>query len=470
MTLTYRLYAALANGAAPFAYRNVARKLAAAGVAPERIAERIGRATQPRPSGTLLWCHAASVGECLSALTLINGLLRDNPTLEVLLTSGTATSAEVLRNQMPARCRHQFAPLDSRRALRRFLAHWRPDMAIFVESELWPQMLLRTRALGIPMALLNARLSKSSLKSWGKLPDTARLILSCFDMIHAQDLATETGLRALAADPSRIAKGPNLKSAAPALRFDPAQKRGFVAALQGRPTWVAASTHPGEEQVVLTAHAALLRDHPDLLLILVPRHPERADEIIRLIEDHGLHHHQRSLPVTSAGALGPSARTTSPVSPVSSGSSGAPVTEASQPTPSPIPEPEPIPADQVYLADTMGEMGLWYSLSPIVFLGGSLVPVGGHNPFEPAGAGAAVLHGPLYDNFAEGYAAFAANGGQVEISDAPALAQAVDHLLRTPAALAAMVAAAQDFAQAQNAGLDALIAQLGKMVQIQPHA
>ncbi|MFY0682526.1 MAG: 3-deoxy-D-manno-octulosonic acid transferase [Thalassovita sp.] len=421
MTLTYRLYAALANAAAPFAFRKVAKKLAQAAVPADRIAERKGQPSLERPAGHLVWCHAASVGECLSALTLIKGLLRDNPDIEILLTSGTATSAEVLAPQMPARCRHQFAPLDSAKALRRFLQHWRPDMAIFVESELWPQMLVRTRALGIPMVLMNARLSKGSLKNWGKFPQTAQKILACFDRIHTQDQATQDGLRALSAQPDRIAQGPNLKSAAEPLRFDPDLYDQLRTDLTGRPCWLAASTHPGEEEVVLKAHQTLLAQHPDLMLILVPRHPERAPDITEMITQHGLSFSQRSV--------------------------------------------TPVPSQQVYLADTMGEMGLWYNLCPTVFLGGSLVPVGGHNPFEPAHSGAVVLHGPLFANFAESYAAFAQAGGNIEIDSAETLAASVHTLLSTPQTRNRLGALAKDFAQSQNDGLDALIAELGQMMQ-----
>ncbi|MDX1781254.1 MAG: glycosyltransferase N-terminal domain-containing protein, partial [Thalassovita sp.] len=339
-TLTYRLYAALADMVALLAYRKVARRLSDAGVAPSRLRERMGHATLPRPDGRLVWCHAASVGESLSALTLIHRLGEARPDLHFLLTSGTATSAEIVTKRMPPRCRHQFAPLDSHSALRRFLGHWRPDLSVFVESELWPQMLVLTRDRGTPMALLNARLSQGSLRGWGRIPKTARFILSRFDLIRTQDDATLQGLVALGADANRIARGQDLKAAAGPIPYDASELAGLQAQLAGRPVWVAASTHPGEEEIVLQAHKDLLKTHPDLLLILVPRHPERAHEIDALIHANNLSCTQRS-----AGGM---------------------------------------PRAQVYLADTLGEMGLWYSLSPMVLVAGSFVPVGGHNPFEPA--------------------------------------------------------------------------------------
>lgn len=420
-TLTYRLYAALANALAPLAYRKVARKLSAAGVPDDRTRERLGHATLPRPEGRLVWCHAASVGESLSALTLIQRLGDDRPDLEFLLTSGTATSAEIVAKRMPPRCRHQFAPLDSRRILNRFLNHWRPDLAVFVESELWPQMLVRTRATGIPMAFVNARLSKGSLRNWGRVPATARFMLSRFDLIRTQDDATLQGLLSLGADPSATAKGQNLKAAAGALPFDAKTLADLQNTIGDRPIWVAASTHPGEEEIVLQAHQALLQSHPGLLLILVPRHPERAPEIETLIRARGLSHTRRR----GGGA----------------------------------------PSAQVYLADTLGEMGLWYALAPIVFLGGSLTPVGGHNPFEPAQAGAAVLHGPLYANFAEIYADFARAGGQIEVKDADGLTAAVGGLLDTPARLSEMRQNAKEFATAQMRGLDQTVADLSILIE-----
>lgn len=419
-TLTYRIYSGVANLAAPLAYRKVAKKLAAAGVAPDRLPERLGQATQPRPAGQLMWCHAASVGESLSALTLIEAMGARHPELQFLLTSGTATSAEIVAKRLPARCHHQFAPLDSAGALRRFLDHWSPDLVAFVESELWPQMIMRAGAVA-PLALLNARMSKGSLRNWGKFPASARMLLDRFALIRTQDQATLDGLLALGAEPSRCAKGQNLKSAAGPLPVPTEALSQLQKQIGARPIWIAASTHPGEELAVLEAHKALLSDHPDLLLLLVPRHPERAPEIEQMIANAGLRHSLRSR--------------------------------------------GDAPTAQVYLADTLGEMGLFYSLSPLVFLGGSLTPVGGHNPFEPAHAGAVVLHGPLYANFAESYAEFAKAGGSVEVSDSAELAQALTILLNDPDHRAAESAAAQGFARGQMQGLDQMISELSALLK-----
>ena len=414
-TLTFRFYSGVANLVAPLAFRKIARKLEAAGVAPDRIKERMGRATQPRPKGRLMWCHAASVGESLSALTLIDAMGKKHSDLEFLLTSGTATSAEIVAQRMPPRCRHQFAPLDSGPALRRFLRHWQPDLVTFVESELWPQMIMRAAEVA-PLALLNARISRGSLRNWERFRKSAKMLLDRFQLIRTQDQATLDGLLRLGADQTRITKGQNLKSAAGPLPVDHAALTELQTQIGTRPVWIAASTHPGEEIAVLEAHKALLERHPDLLLVLIPRHPERAAEITAVAMSAAVTVHRRSL--------------------------------------------EETPDAQVYLADTLGEMGLFYELSPRVFLGGSLTPVGGHNPFEPAHAGAVVIHGPLYANFSEAYADYKIAGGQIEIRNSAEMASAIELLLDDPAHEASERAASIAFARSQMQGLDGMISEL----------
>jgi 3-deoxy-D-manno-octulosonic-acid transferase len=404
----------------PLAYRKIARKLEDAGVTKSRQRERLGYASLPRPDGKLIWCHAASVGESLSALTLINVMGERHPDAQFLLTSGTATSAQIVANRLPPRCLHQFAPLDSGSAMRRFLKHWQPDLACFIESELWPQMVVRTAAI-CPVALLNARISKGSLRNWGRFAQTARLLLDRFALIRTQDQATLDGILSLGAPPERCARGQNLKSAAEPLPVPQDALEALRAQLGPRPVWIAASTHAGEERVVLEAHRKLLVQTPDLMLVLVPRHPERAPDIQQMIANTGLSHSCRS-------------------------------------------RKEP-PHGQVYLADTLGEMGLFYSLSPLVFLGGSLSPVGGHNPYEPAHAGAAVIHGPLYANFAEDYPALHAAGGAVEVQDDTTLAQALQHLLETPEDLQRRATAAHQFAKGQMQGLDQMISELSALLK-----
>ncbi|MFD0857715.1 3-deoxy-D-manno-octulosonic acid transferase [Roseovarius aquimarinus] len=395
----------------PLAFRRSARKLAEHGMEAPRIAERMGHASLPRPAGTLVWFHGASVGESLSVLRLIETLGAARPDLDFVITSGTATSARILAQRMPPRCRHQFAPLDSPAAAARFLDHWRPDAGVFIESELWPNLLQAAAARDIPLALLNARISDRSARGWTRIARTARYLLSLFAMVHCQDTRTAQHLRALGCGIAEA--GANLKAMAGALPYDDAALEALESDLGGRPLWVMASTHPGEEEIALRAHAAVLERLPDALMVLVPRHPERADEIARMIDAHGLGHTQRS---RGAG----------------------------------------IGVAPVYLADTLGEMGLWYRLAPLVCVGGSFVPVGGHNPFEVAHGGAAVLHGPLYANFAAGYASMDDAGAAREVADAEALGRALGDLLATPQDLSAMRRNARAFAAEQQGSLEDL--------------
>ncbi len=416
--LPVRLYTGLSTLVGPLAYSTVTRKLRAQGTTPDRLPERNGYATRTRPQGPLIWFHAASVGESLSVLQLISRLGECHPQLSFLLTSCTATSAKILAGRMPPRCQHQFAPLDRPSAVRRFLAHWTPDAAAFVESELWPNMLRQTGAAGVPMALLNARISDGSARNWKRAPATARHLMNQFRMIHCQDARTATHLHDLGLDHANA--GHNLKSLAAPLPVDKAEEARMHTAFGARPLWLASSTHPGEDEIVIAAHQAILDQHSDALLLLVPRHPERAVDIRKLAQDAGLKIAQRS--------------------------TGEP----------------PDAATQVYLADTLGETGLWYALSPITCLCGSFTPVGGHNPFEPAQAGSALIHGPLYANFAEVYADFRAAEATCETRDATTLAAQVLTLLDDTTARHALQTRATGLVETQAEGLDTIVDDLSK--------
>ena len=417
-TLLFHLYCLATRLIAPLAYHSVSRKLAAHGIEETRQRERLGHASLPRPNAPLIWFHAASVGESLSVLTLITRMGARLGRAEFLITSGTATSANLIAKRLPPRTRHQFAPLDAPRPVGRFLRHWRPTAGVFVESELWPLMLVRGCAAGVPLALLNARLSEKSVRAWRKRPATARFVLDQFNLLLAQNRATADNLLAMGADPSRVAVGGNLKSTSAPLPVDDDTLMQARVNLGRRPVWIASSTHAGEEAVVLAAHRALLADHPDLCLVLIPRHPDRGDEVAALITGAGLTQARRS--------------------------TGGQIDEQTQ----------------VYLADTLGETGTWYALSPIVFLGGSLKPIGGHNPFEPAQAGAAVITGPHVSNFAETYQPLIATGGAIEVSVAPALAGAVALWLEQPDQLQAATQAAGAFVEGQQSALDGIIDRL----------
>jgi len=353
---------------------------------PERIAERRGLSQAKRPAGRLVWVHAASIGESLSALPMVQQLLTRNPDLNVLITTGTVSSARVLAKQLPARVSHQFVPMDLVPWVRRFLDHWRPDLGVWIESELWPNLILETAARGIPMALVNGRMSTRSYQRWQLGRRSIEQLLNCFRVILAHDERSADFIRNLGAPHTKCVG--DLKQAADPLSADEAELARLQAAIGNRPVWLAASTHPGEEDAVQKIHEQLREQFPALLSIIAPRHADRGVQIAKQFTLDGLNVVRRSTGET-------------------------PTRDA-----------------DIYLADTMGEMGLIYRLTTIVFVGGSLVPHGGQNPLEPARLGCAILHGPNIDNFTSIYADLDATGASHQISDVTLLADSVALLLR----------------------------------------
>lgn len=408
----FHVYRGATSVLAPFAFWAVSRKLRAHGVASLRVHERLGNASLPRPNRPVIWFHAASVGESLSVLNLITRMGERLPGHDFLITSGTATSAELIAKRLPPRSAHQFAPLDVTGPVRRFLDHWRPDAAIFVESEIWPIMLADTPA---PLALVNARLSDRSVAAWRKRAKSAAFLLGQFRVLLAQNQRSMDNLRAMGAPAERVKLCGNLKATSAPLPVDMDALTDMQDALGGRMHWVASSTHPGEEEVVLAAHQALLRTRPDLCLVLIPRHPERGDEIVDLARKAGLTLARRS--------------------------AGDPITDQTR----------------IYLADTLGETGTWYASAPFTFLGGSLREIGGHNPIEPAQAGAAVISGPHVANFSETYDPMVETGGAVLIKTAEELADQVDLWLDDDQALHRARHSARDYVAAQTGALDEIV-------------
>lgn len=357
----------------------------------ERLAERRGKGAS-RPPGRLFWLHAASVGETLSILPVLQAMAARDTDLRFLVTTGTVTSAELLARRLPPalapRVIHRFAPLDVPAWTRRFLEGWRPDAGAFVESELWPNLLAAAAAAGLPMALVNARMSSRSFARWRRAPGLARVALSAFRLILARSEPDRERLVALGATGARC--WGDLKSAAPPLPADPAKLARLRLAIGGRLVFLAASTHPGEEAMVATAHQALRASFPDLLTILVPRHPERGEEVAAEAAAAGLAVERRS-----TGAM-PGAGT------------------------------------DIYVADTLGELGLFYRVAHLALIGGSLVPHGGQNPLEAARLGCPILFGPHMGNFEEAVARLLAAGGAVRVPDGAVLAQAVADVLFRP--------------------------------------
>jgi 3-deoxy-D-manno-octulosonic-acid transferase len=416
MTLWPGLYRMMTAAAGPLLRRYVIRRCRRGKEDPERLAERFGIAGMARPPSPLLWIHAASVGEAQSVLALTGRVLAARPALELLLTTGTAASARLLAGRLPLRARHQFAPIDTPRAVQRFLDHWRPDLAIWIESELWPNLVLATRRRGIPMLLLNGRMSADALARWRRLPGLIRPVLRAFDLCLAQDAMQAARFRELGAE--IVVTVGDLKAAAAPLAADPAALAELRRRIGGRPVWLAASTHPGEEEAVAAAHARIAQCHPGLLTIIAPRHPTRGPAVAAMLRERGLRTARRA--------------------------AGEPIAGASA----------------VYVADTLGELGVFFRLAAIALIGGSLVANGGHNPFEAARLGCVVLHGPDMANCAAMARALDAAGGGLPVGDAASLAAAVSRLLGDPAERAARAAAAARTAAEGDAVLDAVLARL----------
>ena len=358
---------------------------------PERLPERRGIDSTPRPPGRLIWIHAASVGETVSVLPVLEALRGEAAT--VLMTTGTVASARLLQQRCPGTL-HRFVPLDVPAWVARFLDHWRPDAAAFLESELWPNMLAACRTRGVRLLLLNGRLSARSRDGWAQVPGFARSILGAFDEVWAQSDADAERLRGLGA--RRVTSPGNLKFAAAPLPADPAEVARLSGLLGERPRWLAASTHPGEEAIAAAVHQRLLPAHPGLLTAIAPRHPDRGPAI-----------------ATEFGAARRGAG-------------------------------EDPPAGGLWIADGLGEMGLLYRLFPAVFVGKSLsAEGGGQNPLEPARLGCALAAGPGMANQAEAAAVLSHAGGLATVADEAALASWVDRQLRDPHAREAAGRAAQ---------------------------
>ncbi len=387
--IALRLYQTAGQCSAPWLRRMVARRAASGKEDPARLGERFGIASLPRPQGRLIWFHAASVGETMSVLPVIQAMAGR---AEVLLTTGTLTSAKLAAGRLPGFARHQFAPLDHPGWVARFLSYWQPDAVVFVESELWPAMLDACDSAGIPRLLINARISAKSARNWRRAGGLAGRVLRLFRYIHAQSGGDAENLRGLGMQD--ILEWGNLKFFAPELPVDEAELAAFRAALPGR-SWLAASTHPGEEALMLQAHETLLQNFPALVTIIVPRHPERGAEVAALA----------AAPRRSLGQA-----------------------------------PEP---GKIYIADTLGELGLFFRAAPFAFIGNSLAGFGGHNVIEPAMLARPVITGPHNENFLEAAGRLRDAGALIEVADAGALANAVRAWLDNPAAAVAAGEAAK---------------------------
>ena len=408
-------YRRLMRGLEPFAGYILKRRVKSGKEDETRTGERKGIASLPRPAGTLIWMHGASVGETSMLLPLIRRLLDDDPKLHVLMTSGTMTSAQIMAERLPHRAFHQMVPLDGPTFVGRFLDHWQPDLAVWAESEIWPNLVLQTKAARTKMALINARMNQSSIDRWRDKRGFARQVFSCFDIILPADTLTHNALKFLGGNV--VSQIGNLKTAAPALEFDKTEAAKLRKAAGHRPIWLAASTHAPEEADILAAHISGPWRKANALLLWVPRHPERGDEVAALCAGH-------DFAIRSKGEL---------------------LTENTT----------------IYIMDTLGEMGLALDLASIAFVGGSLEKsLTGHNPLEPARASVPILTGPHVGSFTEIYAELFNHNAAMRVKSAKQLEKSVMSLLMDPIAARQMAGRAKLLAQESDQVLDYTVAKL----------
>ena len=415
LPLTLAAYRLATRMASPLSGMLLSLRLNKAKEDPLRVDERRGLASLARPEGPLVWLHGASVGEALSLLPLVDRLTQSGR--GALMTTGTVTSARLLAQRLPAGALHQFAPLDAPGFMRRFFAHWRPDLAVIAESELWPNMILEARRAGAPVVMVNARMSVRSWARWRRASDFIAALLAMIDLCLAQSEADAERLIELGAPAVRVAG--NLKYDAPAPPVDRRELAALAGLTSGRQIWIAASTHDGEERIAAEAHRRVARTFPDALTLIAPRHPARGEAILAELQGYGL-----NCALRSRGDK---------------------------------PERE----TAIYICDTMGELGLFYRLAGVVMVGKSFVGGGGQNPIEAAKLAFAILHGPQVANFSDVYALLDEAGGAALARDAEELAAMLAALFADPARLRAMARAAARAVETQGGAADRVIQALG---------
>lgn len=383
-----KLYRTASLFATPFISFYLHKRKAAGKEDKERFQERFGHASRPRPEGIVVWVHAASVGESISVLPLINRLSQSYPRAHILLTTGTTSSATLLKTRLPANAFHQFIPVDSLLAVKRFVKHWRPDAALWVESEFWPNLVTETTKIA-PVVLINARVSDRSFTRWQRYRSFIQPLLQSFALCLPQ--SQEDGRRLEVLGAPHVTFIGNLKYDAPALPADATLIENIRMMIGQRPCWVAASTHPGEEEILCNTHQTLKSRYPNLLTIIIPRHATRGGDVAAIVTAKNLHPAQRS-------------------------------------------KGDAIQSDtDIYIADTMGELGIFYRLNSIVFIGGSLIPHGGQNPLEAARLECAIISGPHMENFREITRELLENDAMIQLSHNNQLEETVSSLLQDTA-------------------------------------
>jgi 3-deoxy-D-manno-octulosonic-acid transferase len=422
MMLTAYNFAAIL--AAPLIALYLKRRRAQGKEDPVRFSERLGISKIARPTGPLVWLHGASVGEAISLLPLIDRLRIERPDATIVMTTGTVTSARLMAERLPEGILHQFVPIDRRSYVRRFLDHWQPDLVLWAESDFWPNLLFEPARRGIPMILINGRVSEKSFKRWLRFRGTMAKLLSGFSLCLGQTEIDAERLISLGAPVTKCLG--NLKFAVPPLPADLSQLSTLENEISGRPVWLAASTHQGEEALISRVHTQLSKSHPGLLSIIVPRHATRGAEIAHTIISQG--------------------------SNVSRRSQSKPIT----------------PETDIYIGDTMGELGLFYRLVDIVFIGKSLVPLGGQNPLEAMRLNCAVIHGPYMTNFSDMVGRMTTSCANIQVANEDQLLKTVDNLLKNSQEVSKIATTAKLFAEAEDHVLDDIVEELQPFLKILP--
>ncbi len=379
----------------------------------KRFNERVGRPTKPRPEGRLIWLHGASVGESISMLPLINRLLEIYPDAHVMVTTGTTTSAEVMAKRLPERAFHQYLPIDNPVFAARFVRHWQPTIALWFESEFWPAMLSTIKRRNIPLILINGRISNKSFKRWQQFDFVIKELLDCFTACLGQSEEDAYRLRALGAKDAMCLG--NLKYAGLPIPVDEEKKKEIQDEIGERPVWLASSTHSDEEVKIGRHLKDLVAKHSGLLTIIAPRHPNRGVEIKNALREK----YQLNVALRSANE-------------------------------------KIMPETEVYIADTIGEMGIWYELCPIVFIGGSLIPHGGQNFMEPSRCRDAVIVGPHMHNFTDAMNRAKRADGIIQVDETVDLIDMVDQLLSNKELLEAKRSLAYNWATSEAKVLDGI--------------
>ncbi len=412
-----RLYRWLVILITPFLKIHLRRRLARGKEDPARLYERFGGASLPRPKGKLIWIHAASVGESVSVLKLIQDLTDQHPKIKILLTTGTVTSARLMAQRLPKTVIHQYIPLDVPNWMARFLDHWQPNHVMILESELWPNMLTEIKRRGISCWLVNARLSPKSYYRWRYLKGTFATLLLSFDKIFTPTPETLERLKNLGGTQAELSV--NLKYTTDPLPVDDKEFAELKKLLK-RPVLAVVSTHAGEESFILESVQVLKKEHPTLLVILAPRHPDRSETVLSILSDFGLSVARRSLRDV------PTAKT------------------------------------DVWLIDTIGDLGLVYYLAPVCILGGSFEAIGGHNPIEPYNLGCIVVQGKNTFNFTDTNQVLGA--ALTEVMTQAELSKALLSLYGNPSLIDEKKKLGQQVLEAQKQGLELLVQEIVEAV------